>query len=628
MGFVASIPFLSNLTEESVERAIRIFKDGMQARAAPELYDASWPELYKAVDATNRAMRDSPTAARTLQLVKRAWPLVCAMDAHAKMDEVHAVIQRRFLMVTHHHLYRWVEQCMDVTLNGAWKASWFSKLMSATRSAIESGREGDTFQFCSDDYLPSLEPARTLTWAHKGRVRGVTGRDTTLNACSEVIFHWLDVPTDAKHSCQNAFLSSIFSLPNAAEVILLDGVWETYNRPGLMGSIYCRDDLPNLMEITRFREALVVHSVVGSSQSGSAGELFKELNEVYREYTDPIAQPVERPEEPSASTAATPPHALQVPQWPSTSTSVTFTPEAPASPLSNNADVTSYCDWLAELEEGLSSVPSKPTVFQEHMFKDMDANCPFREKAPSRVKITSPEGPFTRGRIRTRAGVFSALVFRGILFKTRALLEKGHSGYFANFEEWEEFEASCQAELEADPEYLCNPCPHGAQRWRSAGHAKAYWLASEIVHRKIEEGASFEDLMGFVARGKLKGKKCCPAFGPLLAYLFCVDLCIAGSLAAPSAEELGKIVCDLSKGARGGLAKLSLVPDKPAKRMMGVQKSAEEEVVSEAFAEIYDFLQTSDRMARTRERVGISIFDVEHSLCKLSRDNGRLGFLG
>ncbi|KAF8582091.1 hypothetical protein K439DRAFT_1299465, partial [Ramaria rubella] len=49
-----------------------------------------------------------------------------------------------------------------------------------------------------------------------------------------------------------------------------------------------------------------------------------------------------------------------------------------------------------------------------------DFYMPFRELAPSQLQATNPQGPFEHNYIRTRSGVFSALIYRGITYTAPA----------------------------------------------------------------------------------------------------------------------------------------------------------------------------------------------------------------
>ncbi|KAF8587660.1 hypothetical protein K439DRAFT_1614206 [Ramaria rubella] len=50
----------------------------------------------------------------------------------------------------------------------------------------------------------------------------------------------------------------------------------------------------------------------------------------------------------------------------------------------------------------------------------LDFYLPFRESAPSHMQITSHLGPFEETYIRTRGGLFSALIYRGITYASEA----------------------------------------------------------------------------------------------------------------------------------------------------------------------------------------------------------------
>ena len=50
--------------------------------------------------------------------------------------------------------------------------------------------------------------------------------------------------------------------------------------------------------------------------------------------------------------------------------------------------------------------------------------------SPSRLHILQPEGPFSLETLFTQAGIFSALIFRGVTFNSKSIFD--HSGYFCS----------------------------------------------------------------------------------------------------------------------------------------------------------------------------------------------------
>ncbi|KAF9048171.1 hypothetical protein BDP27DRAFT_1243304, partial [Rhodocollybia butyracea] len=259
-----------------------------------------------------------------------------------------------------------------------------------------------------------------------------------------------------------------------------------------------------------------------------------------------------------------------------------------------------FRDWLIDLAGVVHDSLTDLTPAQKHMLGDMDRNCPFRELGTSRTISTLPGGPFSTPCVNTQAGIFSALIFRGILFKTVALYER-QSCYFESYQEWLEFLASHSGK---DDNYFCNRIPYGATTGRTHHNTKAFWDGSEALHQELQNPAqSFTKMVKFIKRF--------PSFGDLGSYLLAVDLVYAGRIKSPSIEELGKMVYWLGKGAEHGLQKLGLVSF----------EDPQEAAVEHAFMAVHSFLDNDPAFGLIKEQVGFNFFVLEHSLCKLSRDN-------
>ncbi|KAF5351438.1 hypothetical protein D9758_013518 [Tetrapyrgos nigripes] len=75
---------------------------------------------------------------------------------------------------------------------------------------------------------------------------------------------------------------------------------------------------------------------------------------------------------------------------------------------------------------------------------------------------TDPDG-LTRARLTTRSGIFSALLFRGVLFGSDVMHASPHSCYFTGLSDWQGFAVGCAH----SPSFLCNPNPYGSCANRS-----------------------------------------------------------------------------------------------------------------------------------------------------------------
>ncbi|KAJ3812129.1 hypothetical protein F5876DRAFT_38110 [Lentinula aff. lateritia] len=254
-------------------------------------------------------------------------------------------------------------------------------------------------------------------------------------------------------------------------------------------------------------------------------------------------------------------------------------------------------------------LPLPPTKLQQKILKNTDRHCPFRELSMSRCKIMEQNGPFSPHNIYSREGIFSGLVFRGILFNTDALQEHAGCGFFESWDAWKQFVAAHQDKKE---NYMCNPHVYGRTNGRSPSNAQHFWIGSEILHKKLlqEPNITFTEIVDFIATAKgLDKKTLFPTFGILTAYLFTVDLVYAGRAPIPSLEEVAKMVCKLDKGGSRGLMKIGVASDSSPKQIAG------------GFMELFHFLDQDKEFSHIKHKVIFDPFMLEHSLCKASRDS-------
>ncbi|KAJ3902276.1 hypothetical protein F5879DRAFT_805695 [Lentinula edodes] len=257
--------------------------------------------------------------------------------------------------------------------------------------------------------------------------------------------------------------------------------------------------------------------------------------------------------------------------------------------------------------------PSPLTKLQQKVLKNTDRYCPFRELSLSRCKATEHNGPFSPHNINSREGIFSALVFRGILFNTDALQEHENCGFFESWDAWEQFAAAHQGKNET---YMCNPHIYGRTNGRSPSNAQHFWSSSKILHDKLiqEPNMTFTEIVNFIAAAKgLDKKTLFPTFGILTAYLLTVDLVYANRAPVPSLDEVAQMVCKLDKGGSRGLMKIGVALDSSSKQ------------IAKGFIELFHFLDQDKEFSHIKHQVVFDPFLLEHSLCKASRD-GWLNF--
>ncbi|KAK7433687.1 hypothetical protein VKT23_020634 [Stygiomarasmius scandens] len=261
--------------------------------------------------------------------------------------------------------------------------------------------------------------------------------------------------------------------------------------------------------------------------------------------------------------------------------------------------------WLADMLVAMETTPKSTSYGQRQMLKDPDAWSPFREKARSRCVITRPDGPFASSRIYTHSGIFSAVIFRGILFSSEVMESVSHGCFFPTLESWHTFVDSYSTRPDRD-KYICWPCPYGHTNPRKISNVPTFWLSSIDLHKKLGSSPSSPDAPSFLtlikwiqAHRLLNEQKGFPSFGKLNSYLLVVDLVYSSQVKLPSLQEVADATQYLNMGAANGLQKLGLVDHNVS--------------VASAFIQLHHAME--QKVDACRERMGYDMFVTEHSLC-------------
>jgi hypothetical protein len=242
--------------------------------------------------------------------------------------------------------------------------------------------------------------------------------------------------------------------------------------------------------------------------------------------------------------------------------------------------------------------------FLKNVLDNADKKLPFRDLAPSRRRILAPNGPFSPNHLHTRAGFFSALVYRGITHNTEFLLEHP-SVLFKNLDGWNAVYSTLKKKGYPD-NYLCNVAAMGVPTNRSPTFAEFYWKAtgnSKFTDWLLGDPDSPINIIELF--DLLRSENTFPGFGALTAYLLAADYAIAGAATMPTEEEMGHIIKTIKAGALKGL-----------KRLGYMCTSAKD--IGRAFSGVVKLLETRIPLER-RQQMGFNVFMVEHCLCKDSR---------
>lgn len=228
-----------------------------------------------------------------------------------------------------------------------------------------------------------------------------------------------------------------------------------------------------------------------------------------------------------------------------------------------------------------------------------DIRNPFREAATSRsIFLTSD---IDTDFLRTRAGLFSLLIHRGVTFGSQFLIDK-RIVKFQTFQDWVQM-----SQFEED--YVCNLCAYGQPiGGRGSRHAQTYWdLTGDW---EVWIGAFKPQLPSFKNLFQMLESLGLPQFGPLLIFLLAGDLVLGGVACFPSQEEFGATVLEVNKGPIRLLEAFHVVPENRSGRIS--------EDCIRSFVEVYRLAKES-LLSTGEAELMPDLFSYEYACCKAWR---------
>lgn len=242
-------------------------------------------------------------------------------------------------------------------------------------------------------------------------------------------------------------------------------------------------------------------------------------------------------------------------------------------------------------------------AFLAHVYKESDKLLPFRTSAASQKRILAPGGPYDPQHLQTKAGLFSALIYRGITYHTQFLIN--NKTVFQDLDDWKKTlkEAHNYAHRK-DKKYFCRMDAYGsAAKARQVGNATGYWqLVSTdtdfTAWLTSEKKISAVDLFR-------KIEKACYGFGSLTTYFIVMDYVESGLTEPVTLDDIAKFISMLRMGGKTGLAALGYK----------VKNSAQ---IHQAFTSLHAALSEA-LSADEQRRMNFGPILIEFSLCKLGR---------
>ncbi|KAF8173421.1 hypothetical protein K438DRAFT_1772224 [Mycena galopus ATCC 62051] len=538
-------------------------------------------------------MRTDPLSVDTCVRISGIWTEFDLMRKAEATATLELKLQRHSVMLTTFCVWSWLDSYCVQNITNALKVrvpdSWIGRLTKHV-STLMSTRVGSRDLKAADFGLNTLD----TVYHYRQRV----SLDVDIPDCQvvlvvlDIIACWLNFPTKSKSRAQAWFVDAMIYGANRA-TLFLDSVWYAFNHleTEVFGQKNTKITSPAAFD--RLRESLR-HSAL-ANPSSEESLLLNGLQTILHNYRAGIAAPT-----------------------------ITSGPSRLLLTASDSNEVrlmNQFLDALLQLEPLLDEVEytslSPPSRFQAAVHSNPDFLLPFREHGPSRARSRLPGHSFDPAHSRTRSGLFSGLIFRGIIFATR-FSKMATTTHFADPDAWRT-EAAKFSHQDAD--FFCNLSAYSRAKCRRGTHLVAsYWdaLSDELCSDWEENthGGSydFQKCYNFLKIGTPQRFE---EIGPLIGFLLAADFSYAGAVMAPDVSTVAKIIRDINKGGMKGLEQLELIPNRP----LGSKNSPKMGNVVEVkagFSKLYSFLDLNLSEA-SKTRMCFDAIMVENGLCKWTR---------
>jgi hypothetical protein len=230
---------------------------------------------------------------------------------------------------------------------------------------------------------------------------------------------------------------------------------------------------------------------------------------------------------------------------------------------------------------------------------DTDGLLPFRTMSEGWKRMS--DGPLSPEHVKTTAGLFSLMVWRGITFRTKFSLDVRQPVLFKDAKAFLDVIERLKCEKSA---YYCRQDAYGPSRGRTADNAEFYWRKASDAQWNAwvikETPGKFEVL-------QKEFKTHLPGFGNLTAYLLAADYAEVGIIEMPSAYTVGKQIARINAGATKGLKKFG-----------AVFADGDKDALAHAFAKAYENVQ--DMLSENEMKaMRYNPLMLEHAFCKYSK---------
>ncbi|KAJ7820526.1 hypothetical protein B0H14DRAFT_3147086 [Mycena olivaceomarginata] len=519
-----------------------------------------------ALDEAFEGILTAPSSPETSLLISRIWD----QFDHIRLSEATAALtlklQRQSVMVTTYCAWGWLDSYCTMVITKALEEpiaeSWIGRLAKHVHTPLST--RADSRELRPADYgLDTLEA--TYQYRRRASLDLDIPASQVITLVLDIIARWLKFPVNSKSWAQAWFVDAMYHCCSSS-TLFLDSVWYAF---GHLETEIFGDSKAKILSPAAF---------------------------------DPLR------------------HALRRCRLSDPSSQESLRLLLDASDSREMRLMKRFLDALLQLEpliDGYENI-ANPTLFQATVHGKADFLLPFREHGPSRSRSRLPGNSFDPLHSRTRGGLFSGLIFRGVIFATPFSMQA--NTYFEDPDAWRSEYAKFPNH---ESSFFCNLAAYSrAKSHRGIHLADEYWNALSMAgcpdwEANTRNGAyAFTDCFRFLKAGNPSRFR---EIGPFIAFLLAAHVHYAGAVCAPSVSVVGAIVHEINKGGVLGLEQLGLV----SPRKLGwEQRAGPRRVILKisrlVFSHLFRFLDAK-LSSGSKEHMCFDAIMVDNSLCKWTR---------
>lgn len=546
------------------------------------------------------SISSDPSSVETSQIITSIWPVLDAQACRLAEKDIANRCLHRDLMLATHITWNWLDDhCVSVAtrlLSGeVMPDDWIVRLVKYLRGLVQN-------RIQQRDISPSLFSPHLPGDVYRYSVSRVNYRDAeqedaaTLKLTLDIVQHWLGFPPYLSNRLKARFVTAMVACCGP-DILLLDSVWSAY---GSVRRMVLTASAPNTPAMSPrifdvFIEQLKAHPLCSvNSPHRTSFDLMARHIHLFTSDRSSIVQYIDP-----------------------TTKRITYPPVEDESGLLGGL--------LAYLRELMPLLPGRPslsvknmTPLQRAVYYSPDHLLPFRERAPTRARFSGINSPFSADVVRSREGLFSALIMRGITFNTE--FSRSGTMLFNNVSEWNKATYSLPISSVANIAAYGNP-----NDGRHPRLATGYWEATTLPVSWLtfvgSGPVSFTSCYKFFLASK--PRKRFMEIGPLTAFLLAADYTYAGVVVMPSVAEVANLISKMNLGAVTGLELLRVIP-KRAPKGTGPKRVPVPVCIS-GLARVHAYLAKHLTADEKKEFV-FDVLMTEATMCKYGRAS-HLGLL-